>query len=102
MATYYGTYGQKVQYLASDPSDPQIGQVWYNSTSATLKVQSATTAGAWASWWEFKYSKIKDLEGFFFRKSNSSISFFGGVTGVLINVQQNLIMEQLGQQYQQL
>ena len=49
MATYYGTYGQKVQYLASDPSDPQVGQVWYNSTSATLKVRSATTTGAWAT-----------------------------------------------------
>ena len=49
MATYYGTYGQKVQYLASDPSDPQTGQVWYNSTSATLKVRSITTSGAWAS-----------------------------------------------------
>ena len=49
MATYYGTYGQKVQYLASDPSDPQTGQVWYNSTSATLKVQSLTTSGTWAS-----------------------------------------------------
>jgi hypothetical protein len=45
MATYYGTYGQKVQYLASDPSDPQTGQVWYNSTSATLKVRQATTTG---------------------------------------------------------
>jgi hypothetical protein len=49
MATYYGTYGQKVQYLASDPSDPQTGQVWYNSTSATLKVQSVTTSGTWAA-----------------------------------------------------
>ena len=49
MATYYGTYGQKVQYLASDPSDPQIGQVWYNSTSATLKVRGVTTTGSWAS-----------------------------------------------------
>jgi hypothetical protein len=49
MATYYGTYGQKVQYLASDPSDPQTGQVWYNSTSATLKVRSVTTAGTFAS-----------------------------------------------------
>ena len=49
MATYYGTYGQKVQYLASDPSDPQIGQVWYNSTSAVLKVRSATTSAAFAS-----------------------------------------------------
>jgi len=49
MATYYGTYGQKVQYLASDPSAPQIGQVWYNSTSATLKVRSFGTVNAWAS-----------------------------------------------------
>jgi hypothetical protein len=49
MATYYGTYGQKVQYLASDPSDPQIGQVWYNSTSATLKVRQEVATNAWAS-----------------------------------------------------
>ena len=49
MTTYYETYGQKVQYLASDPSDPQTGQVWYNSTSATLKVRAATTSGTWAS-----------------------------------------------------
>ena len=49
MTTYYGLYGQKVQYLASDPTDVQICQVWYNSTSATLKVRSATTSGTWAS-----------------------------------------------------
>jgi hypothetical protein len=49
MATYYGTYGQKVQYLASDPSDPQIGQVWYNSTSAVLKVRQDVVTNAWAT-----------------------------------------------------
>jgi len=49
MATYYGTYGQKVQYLSSDPPAPQTGQVWYNSTSATLKVRAVTTTGAWAT-----------------------------------------------------
>ena len=49
MATYYGTYGQKVQYLASDPSDPQLGQVWYNSTSAVLKVRQTVETNAWAS-----------------------------------------------------
>ena len=48
MATYYGTYGQKVQYLSSDPSDPQVGQVWYNSTSAVLKVRGFSTA-SWAT-----------------------------------------------------
>ena len=49
MATYYGTYGQKVQYLASDPSDPQIGQVWYNSTSAVLKVRQSVATNSWAT-----------------------------------------------------
>jgi len=49
MATYYGTYGQKVQYLSSDPPAPQVGQVWYNYTSAALKVQSSVASGTWAS-----------------------------------------------------
>ena len=49
MTTYYGLYGQKVQYLASDPTDVQIGQVWYNSTSATLKVRASTSTAAWSS-----------------------------------------------------
>ena len=49
MTTYYGLYGQKVQYLASDPTDVQIGQVWYNSTSAVLKVRQEIATNAWAS-----------------------------------------------------
>jgi len=49
MTTYYGLYGQKVQYLASDPTDVQIGQVWYNSTSAILKVRAVSTAGTFAA-----------------------------------------------------
>ena len=57
MATYYGTYGQKVQYLASDPSDPQIGQVWYNSTSAVLKVRQLATVNAWASGGNYPISR---------------------------------------------
>jgi len=49
MTTYYGLYGQKVQYLASDPTDVQIGQVWYNSTSATLKVRQSVATNSWAT-----------------------------------------------------
>ena len=48
MATYYDIFGQKVQYLSSDPSDLQIGQVWYNSTSNTAKVQGLGTA-SWST-----------------------------------------------------
>jgi hypothetical protein len=49
MAEYKGIKGFKVQYLSADPSDPNIGQTWYNSTSKDLKYTSVTTAGSWAS-----------------------------------------------------
>jgi hypothetical protein len=49
MAEYKGIKGFKVQYLSADPSNPIIGQTWYNSTSKDLKYTGATTAGAWAS-----------------------------------------------------
>jgi hypothetical protein len=49
MAEYKGIKGFKVQYLSADPSDPNIGQVWYNDTSKDLKFTGVTTAGAWAS-----------------------------------------------------
>jgi hypothetical protein len=49
MAEYKGIKGFKVQYLSADPSNPIIGQTWYNSTSKDLKYTSVTTAGTWAS-----------------------------------------------------
>jgi hypothetical protein len=49
MAEYKGIKGFKVQYLSADPSNPIIGQTWYNSTSKDLKYTGATAAGAWAS-----------------------------------------------------
>jgi hypothetical protein len=49
MADYKGIKGFKVQYLSADPSNPIIGQTWYNSTSKDLKYTGATTAGAWAT-----------------------------------------------------
>jgi hypothetical protein len=49
MAEYKGIKGFKVQYLSADPSDPIIGQTWYNSTSKDLKYTGATAADAWAT-----------------------------------------------------
>jgi hypothetical protein len=62
MATYYGTYGQKVQYLASDPSDPQIGQVWYNSTSATLKCKRTYHCSFLGYWWNTNTARSNGSE----------------------------------------
>ena len=51
MSEYKGIQGFTVQSLSSDPSPSQIGQVWYNSTSKTLKVTilETITTNAWAS-----------------------------------------------------
>ena len=48
MAEYKGIKGFKVQYLSADPSDPIIGQTWYNSTSKDLKFTGFQAAG-WAT-----------------------------------------------------
>ena len=48
MAEYKGIKGFKVQYLSADPSNPIIGQTWYNSTSKDLKF-TEFAAAAWAT-----------------------------------------------------
>jgi phosphotransferase system glucose/maltose/N-acetylglucosamine-specific IIC component len=49
MAEYINIRGQSIEVVASDPANPTLGQIWYNSTSNTLKGFSVTTAGAWAT-----------------------------------------------------
>ena len=48
MATYRSIVGQKIKKVTSDPSNPIEGQMWYNSTSGSLKVR-LTQAASWAS-----------------------------------------------------
>jgi hypothetical protein len=49
MSEYKGIKGFSIQSLSADPADPNIGQVWYNSTSGSWKVTSVTTSGSWAT-----------------------------------------------------
>ena len=49
MAEYSTIKGFTIQSLSSDPPAPQVGQVWYNTTSTTLKGYGAQGTGAWAS-----------------------------------------------------
>jgi hypothetical protein len=39
VATYLDIFGGKVKYLTSDPTYKNAGQVWYNSTAGTAKVE---------------------------------------------------------------
>jgi len=48
MGTYKGIKGVKLQSLASDPSVFANGEVWFNTTSNTLKY-NVEGSGAWAS-----------------------------------------------------
>jgi hypothetical protein len=48
MAEYINIKGQNIEVVASDPANPTIGQIWYNSTSNTLKGY-VYQAAAWAS-----------------------------------------------------
>ena len=49
MAGYNEIRGLKVKYLSADPSNPENGEVWYNSTSGNLRVDGIAQAAAWTS-----------------------------------------------------
>ena len=46
MATYRALKGFEIQVQSSDPTNPVKGQVWYNTTTGTLKVSGV---GTWSS-----------------------------------------------------
>ena len=43
MATYIALKGIEIQVIAGDPANPVEGQVWYNTTSNTLKGYNGTS-----------------------------------------------------------
>jgi len=49
MSDYKDIKGLKVRYLASDPANPELGEVWYNSTTNTAKIQSVILQGTVAT-----------------------------------------------------
>jgi hypothetical protein len=48
MTTFKEIRGTTIEVVSSDPSNPEIGQIWYNSSSGTLKGY-ISVGGAWAS-----------------------------------------------------
>jgi len=47
MTTYKEIVGQKVNKVSSDPAEPKTGQMWYNSSTGTLRALDFVTA--WSS-----------------------------------------------------
>jgi len=49
MATYKEEHGTGIVKVTTDPTNPINGQVWYNSTSQTLKGFTSNPVGSWAT-----------------------------------------------------
>ena len=49
MADYIGIKGVHIPIVSSDPSNLTAGEIWYNTTSNTLKAYGAQGTGAWSS-----------------------------------------------------
>ena len=49
MSDYNVIAGLRIKYLSADPSNPEDGQVWYNSSTNKLRVEGVVGTGAWAS-----------------------------------------------------
>jgi len=49
MTTYKEINGTNIEAVSSDPANPVVGQVWYNTTTNVVKGLAQTTAGAWAT-----------------------------------------------------
>jgi hypothetical protein len=57
MVAYTGIQGQNILIVSSDPANPVEGQIWYNTTSNTLKdYQTVVVAAAWASGANYPFS----------------------------------------------
>ena len=48
MSTYKEIHGTDIEILSSDPANPVEGQVWYNSTSNTVKAVF-NNPGSWST-----------------------------------------------------
>jgi len=47
MAKYKAEHGFEIKHRSSDPSNPIEGEIWYNTTTQTIKV--APKIAAWSS-----------------------------------------------------
>jgi hypothetical protein len=83
MADYKNIKGFNIQYLDSDPPNPIEGQMWFNSTTQTLKGQAAggVAAGTWSSGGNLNQSRwITSGAGRGYTPSASAALIIGGRT----------------------
>ena len=78
MAKYNELFGQLVQYISSDPSNLEEGNVWYNSSSNVLKARGYQQ-GSWSSGDTVNTGRFF-LGGASYAANNAALAY-GGDTG---------------------
>jgi hypothetical protein len=93
MTTFKEIRGTTIEVVSSDPANPETGQIWYNSSSGTLKYVHNMSA-AWSSGGNINTAREhQEVE----QDSNSRSVAFGGQQPPGRTATE-LIMEQVGQQ----
>jgi len=49
MATYIDIHGNNIPIVSSDPTNPIVGEVWYNTTTKALKGQKNVATASWST-----------------------------------------------------
>jgi hypothetical protein len=91
MADYINIYGQDILAVASDPANPTVGQIWYNTTSNTLKGGGVTTAGAWATGNNMNTARHPHLGGCWYTNSNFSFWWYSMIHQTSSEIQKNMM-----------
>ena len=77
MATYKEINGTDITVVSSDPSNPLVGEVWYNTTTQKLKGYQQVLGNAWSTGANLNTAR-KNAGGA--GASSSSALAFGGNT----------------------
>ena len=79
MSTYNEIFGGKVNVLASDPSNPVEGQMWFNTTSQVLKYRIGLVPAAWSTGGNLAAARFEPGGA---GTQTSALAFGGSTTGV--------------------
>jgi hypothetical protein len=81
MTTFKEIRGTDILALSSDPSNPELGQIWYNSSSGTLKGYLFATVNAWSAGGNLNTARTAAGGS----GTATAALTFGGVTSVNLN-----------------
>ena len=76
MATYKEEHGNAIVKVTTDPDNPVVGQVWYNSTDQALKGFTSNPAGSWATATDMNTMRVSGQAGV-----QTDALVFGGYDG---------------------